>query len=194
MTHDRGTFANDANNKARDTSISSAESRLIVDAVDRIFLLEPQKHPLVALLTNVGKVPDGKGWTCSSLMKSSTGNPEFTWWEDYYGGRYAKVSGTVAVGDTTVNVVGAGSSSGAIFTGGDIVKNQRTGENFYVTSITSNALTVTRSLGTTAAAAMADGDGLFIVGNVNEENAGARNVNTTRSSKQSNYTLIEIWV
>lgn len=45
-----------------------------------------------------------------------------------------------------------------------------------------------RAFGTTAAAAGADGDSLFIVGNVNEENAGARNVNVTRSSKLSNYT------
>jgi len=34
---------------ARDTSVSSAEGRLIVDAVDKIFLLEPNKHPLVTL-------------------------------------------------------------------------------------------------------------------------------------------------
>ncbi|MCK9369582.1 DUF5309 domain-containing protein [Candidatus Dojkabacteria bacterium] len=47
-----------------------------------------------------------------------------------------------------------------------------------------------RAYGTTAAAAGADGDGLYIIGNVSEENSGARNVNTTRSSKQSNYTQI----
>jgi hypothetical protein len=37
---------------------------------------------------------------------------------------------------------------------------------------------------------MADGDELFLIGNVNEENSGARNVNTTRSAKQGNYTQI----
>lgn len=47
-----------------------------------------------------------------------------------------------------------------------------------------------RAYGTTAAAAGADGDGLYIIGNVNEENAGARNVNVTRSSKQTNLTQI----
>jgi len=45
-----------------------------------------------------------------------------------------------------------------------------------------------RAFGTTAAAAGADGDGLYIIGNVNEENSGARNVNTTRSAAQTNYT------
>ncbi|MFA6385940.1 MAG: hypothetical protein WCW29_04315 [Candidatus Paceibacterota bacterium] len=38
---------------ARDTSVSSAEGRLIVDVVDKINLLEPTQHPLTALLTNV---------------------------------------------------------------------------------------------------------------------------------------------
>jgi len=47
-----------------------------------------------------------------------------------------------------------------------------------------------RSFGSTAAAAGADGDGLYIIGNVNEENASARNVNTTRSTSESNYTQI----
>jgi len=37
---------------------------------------------------------------------------------------------------------------------------------------------------------MVDSDGLFIVGNVNEENSGSRNVNTTLSAPQSNYTQI----
>lgn len=45
-----------------------------------------------------------------------------------------------------------------------------------------------RSFGSTAAAAGADGDGLFIIGNTSEENSGARNVNTTRASAQTNYT------
>ncbi len=65
-----------AGNAARTSIESKAEERLIVDAVDRIFLLEPVKHPLVTLLTNVGKVWDGKAWKGSSLMKAPTGNPE----------------------------------------------------------------------------------------------------------------------
>ena len=51
-----------------------------------------------------------------------------------------------------------------------------------------------RGFGTTAEAALLDGDGLYIVGNVNEENSGARNVNTTRSTPESNYTSFENWV
>jgi len=72
-THDRGTVAA----APRTTAVSEAEGRLIVNVVDKIFLLEPSKHPLVTLLTNVGKVYDGKAWKGSGLLKQATGNPEF---------------------------------------------------------------------------------------------------------------------
>ena len=78
-THDQGVVTTVAGNAARTTAVSSSEGRLVVDVVDKIFLLEPNKTPLVTLLSNVGKVYDGKTWTGSSMMKSSTGNPEFKW-------------------------------------------------------------------------------------------------------------------
>lgn len=90
-----------------------------------------------------------------------------------------------------ITVDGAGTNSAYIFTVGDIVKNASTGENLLVAAITSGTvISCTRAFGTTAAAAGTDDDGLFIVGNVNAENAGARNVNMTRSSKETNYTQI----
>jgi hypothetical protein len=81
-THNQGNAITlTATNAGRDTSIASSEQRLIVDAVDKIFLLEPNKHPLVTLLTNVGKVYDGKAWKGSSMLKKPTGNPEFKWFK-----------------------------------------------------------------------------------------------------------------
>lgn len=190
-THDQGTVSVASGNAARTSAVSSAEGRLVVDAVDKIFLLEPNKHPLVTLMTNVGKVYDGKAWKGSSIMKASTGNPEFKWFEDVYGGRYAKVAAAYSASASAIDVTGAGSSPAHIFTVGDVVANARTGEHFLVTAITdTNTLAVTAAFGTTATAAGAAGDGLFIVGNVSEENSGARNANTTRSSNPSNYTQI----
>ena len=145
------------------------------------------------MLTNVGKVWDGKNWKGSGMMKRATGNPEFKWFEDVYGGRYARVSGTVSSAiNQNVTVTGAGSYSATIFTLGDIVKNARTGECFTVGTVTSPSTIVAaaRGFGSTAAAAMVDGDGLFIIGNANEENSGARNVNTTLTAPQTNYTQI----
>lgn len=115
--------------------------------------------------------------------------------EDFYGGRYAKIS-TVSgtTGALTLGVTGAGSSSGYIFTVGDVVKNARTGENFLVETVASaTSITVAaagRAFGTTAAATMLAGDGLYIIGNANEENGAARNVNATQSAAQTNYTQI----
>ena len=191
-THDRSTISNGlAGTGFRDTSVSDAEGRLIVDAVDKIFLLEPNKHPLVSLLTNVGKVWDGKAWTGQGLMKAPTGNPEFKWFEDVYGGKYARVAVTAAAAVTSIDVAGAGSNSAYIFTIGDVIRNARTGENFLVTAITDgNTIAVTESYGATAAAGVQAGDGLFIIGSVSAENTGARNTNTTRSAAQSNYTQI----
>jgi hypothetical protein len=127
-------------------------------------------------------------------MKRPTGNPEFKWFEDFYGGRYAKVSGTVSTGAQTITVTGAGTSSAYIFTVGDVVRNARTGENMVVATI-AGATTFTvvadgRGFGTTAEAAMVDGDELYIIGNVNGENTGARNVNMTQAAAESNYTQI----
>jgi len=186
-THDQGTVTT----TPRDTTVSVAEERMVVDAVDKIFLLEPNKHPLVTLLTNVGKVYDGKSWTGTGMQKASTGNPEFKWFEDYYGGRYARAATAQVASAGTCVVTGAGTSSAYIFTVGDVVRNSRTGENYLVTAIAdTETITITNSFGATAAAAIAAGDGLFIVGNVSAENTGARNVNTTRSAPQTNYTQI----
>jgi len=193
-THDRGTVTIDANNAARTTAVSSAEGRLIIDIVDKIFLLEPNKHPLVSLLTNVGKVYDGKSWKGSGMMKAATGNPEFKWLEDYYGGRYARVGAAYTTGAITMTVTGAGTSSANIFTAGDVIMNARTEERMLVDARASTTtLTIgstSRAFGTTAEAAGVAGDGIYIVGNVNEENANARNVNVTRSAAESNYTQI----
>ena len=59
-----------------------------------------------------------------------------------------------------------------------------------VTTVAATSIVVTRGFGTTAQGNGSAGDGLFIVGNANEENAGARNVNMTLSTPQDNYTQI----
>ena len=179
----------------RTTATSNTEGRIIVDAVNKVFLQQLNKHPFVSLLTAIGKVYDGKSWNGSSLMKSSTGNYEFKCFEDTYNGRYCKVSGTyVATVGVTITVTGAGTQPAYLFTIGDIIMNARTGERMEVATIASattiTVVTAGRSLGSTAALAGADGDGLYIIGNASEENATARNVNTTYIANRTNYTQI----
>lgn len=187
--HTRGIPAAAAGNGARTTATSLSEQRLVVDAVDKVFLLEPNKHPLVTLMNQV-RASDG-AYKGSRIMKASTGNPEFKWFEDVYGGRYAQVAAQALVAATSLDVKSAGASSAHIFTIGDIVRNSRTNENFIVTGITdTDTITIARAFGTVAAAQMEINDGLFIVGNASEENSGARNVNTTQTTPQTNYTQI----
>jgi len=188
-------IAGSTSSAVKTTKVGSDEGRLIVDAVDKIMLLEPNKHPLVSLLTSVGKVYDGKSWKGAGLLKASTGNPEFNWFEDFYGGRYATVNMGGGYNNTddpvTIDVDGAGIKSARIFTVGDVVKNAVSGENMIVASIADDdTITCTRAFGSTVATAGVDDDGLFIIGNVNEENAGARNVNMTQIAKKTNYTQI----
>lgn len=108
-----------------------------------------------------------------------------------YGGRYARAAKAESASAGSVDVTGAGANPAYIFTVGDIVRNARTSENMLVTAITDgNTLAVTNSFGATPAAAILAGDGLFIVGNASAENTGARNVNVTRSTPQTNYCQI----
>jgi len=189
-THDQGIITPTLGNAARTTATSAAEGRLVIDAVDKVYILEANKHPLVSLMNTV-KTSDG-AYKGSNPMKASTTNPEFRWFEDVYGGRYARAS--AASSNNDVFVTGAGPSSATIFTVGDTVKNARTGEVMLVTIVSASGdatrLTVTRGFGTTASTPIVSGDGLFIVGNASEENSGARNVNTTRVSSPTNFTQI----
>lgn len=66
----------------------------------------------------------------------------------------------------------------------------------YITAVNTatETITVVRSLGGTAAAAINDNDYVFLIGNVNEEGTTARTANTTQVSNAYNYTLSNIWV
>jgi hypothetical protein len=62
-----------------DTSVSKAEGRLVLDVVDKIFLLEPNMNPLTTFLLNVGKtVTDGSAGS-SGILSAACVNPEFSW-------------------------------------------------------------------------------------------------------------------
>lgn len=125
------------------------------------------------------------------MLKAVCTNDEFEVLEDVYGAKFAKVSGTVTNVATNILVAGAGSKSARIFTVGDVVLNNRTGERMVVTAIVDdNNITVIRQQGSTVAAAMVDSDSLFIIGNASAQGSGATNVNETKIFKTTNYTQI----
>lgn len=75
-THKQGTIAIASGNAARTSATASTEERLKVAADDKIYLLEPNKHSLVSLLTNVGKTFSNGSWKGAGMLKKSVGNPE----------------------------------------------------------------------------------------------------------------------
>lgn len=166
------------------------QARRIVDMDEKIFNLEPRKTPLVTLLTTMGKTAtDGSSYKGVGIAKKVTINPKFDWLEDQYGGRWSQInlSGGYNSGATDLVV-----DNSDIFTIGDIVKIPRTGETVLVTAnvTATETLTVTRSVGGTAAASINDNDYFFIIGNANEENAASRNANSTITTDSYNYTQI----
>jgi hypothetical protein len=152
------------------------QNRLVIDMSSDIGLLKPDDAALLSFL----KLAKNKSQTAS--------NPKFEWMEDGLAPRWDAVNNAagVASGVTTVDV-----DNGTYFSANDIVKVPRTGEVLLVTAIATNALTVVRGYGVTAAAALVDNDPLVIVGNVNEEFAGIRTMKTTGLTPMYNYT--QIW-
>lgn len=146
----------------------------VVDMDDVIYLLDPDKAPLVLLL--------------SQLKKKTAINPEYKWLEDELGPRWDQINngGGYASGDTSWIV-----DNGTYFRVGDVVLIPRTGEVVRIDTIVTNTLTVVeRSYGTTAAASLNDNEDLLIIGNVNEEGATLRTIKTTKKVPKTNYCQI----
>lgn len=150
----------------------TAERRKI-ERRDRIFLLEPNKNPLILLLKRISK--------------EVTGNPKYDWLE----------SEATPVIDQINN--GAGYASGATsmvvdngpyFFVNALVQVQRTSEIMRVTAVATNTLTVSRSWGATAAAALVDNDYLTILGNAVAEGANAPTSRMVKKVNNYNYCQI----
>jgi hypothetical protein len=153
--------------------------RMVIDMSTKIAELEPDKSPLITLTKKMKRI-------------RTVQNPEFDWMEQDLGARWDAInkSGGINASATTIEV-----DNGAYFRVGDIVKVPRTGEVLLVTALNPNSnnadeMTVVRSYGATAAAAIADDDPLVIIGNLNEEGARLRAIKQKEPVKKSNYTQI----
>lgn len=165
------------------------------DVSNEIFLLEPFNHPLITLLTNIGKVgKDGVSYKGSALLKQEATDPEFYHFEDVYGQRSTSVQTTISDTVTTSLVVAAG--TGQYFTAGDIIKvvtAAGTEEQMRVTAISTDTLTVTRGYdaGANKLSSIPGTTSLvYIVGNSSAEGEVSRNSNYTTKAKITNYCQI----
>jgi hypothetical protein len=156
----------------RDT-LDILSARRVVDIMDKIHLLEPDKTPLTILL--------------SKLRRSTAINPEYSWVEDVLMPKSATANGAHTSTDTAIALQ---SGEGSYFRAHDILKDTTSGEIMKVTSVASDTLTVTRSWGATAAASIADNDELLLLGNASAEGATRPTIKTTKTTKVLNYTQI----
>jgi hypothetical protein len=144
------------------------------DVKDTILLLEPNAAPITVIT--------------AKLASMKCINPKFEWYEDEllpdsdainFGSGYA-------AGATSMVV-----DNGTYFTVGDLIKVPRTAEVMQVTAVSTNTLTVTRSIGdTTDAAALVDDDPLFIIANALAQGSAKRNATSTKKTAVFNYCQI----
>lgn len=165
--------------------VSSNITGLKPDVSAELSLLDVNRYPLVAILTNAGRDPvTGVG---KSMKKRAVSNHEFQWYEKEY----------AAVSDAINNAAGYAASAtsvvvdnGGYFNLNDVVLVPRTGERMQVTAISSNTLTVTRSIGSTAAAALVDDDPLFLIGSAFGQGSDSAQASYDQKVNKTNYTQI----
>jgi len=149
------------------------QDKRVIEMRDKVFLLEPSAAPLT-LFTNKAR-------------REEVRNPEFKWLEQEVIPHKDAVNASAGytAGDVALTV-----DNGAYFRDNFLVQVQRTHEVMKVTSVVGNKITVTRSWGGTAAAALVDNDALSILGPIAEEGASAETSWSSQSATQSNYTEI----
>lgn len=159
---------------ARGTS-SVVSTRRQYDVSDKLWLVDPD----YAVMTFFAR----------KLNKTKTIDPEYRWFDKAQPTRYDSVNYSTGYTSGATEIVVADSD---VFRVQDIVLDVDTGEVLQVSGITSGSdtLTVTRSVGATAATTISDADTLVILGNANAENADVGTARTTQATKRSNYTQI----
>ena len=166
------------------TSIPVAENTYNVPSTRRVIDINKSiayVNPDVAQLTLV-------------LMRAKNGtrtvtNPEFKWIEkDMLPTRYDQVNGGHTTGDTVIAV-----DNGARWQAGDLAKRVLGGEVMRIESVSSNNLTVTRSVGGTSgtdASTIADNEDLFKIGTSFAEGADVGVPRSHEETYPANYTEI----
>ena len=147
-------------------------NRQVIDISKTIHLLEPSSYPLTTFLNSLDKVAPAH-------------NPTVRWTEDELEPRTDLANGAIAA-----NIAALVVDNGGHWRVGDIGHVPRTGENFRVTVVAANTLTITRSWGATAAANIVDDEPLWNLGPAQREGDTSRALLSTLEVEQSNRTQI----
>jgi len=161
---------------------------LRVDVASQLALLDVNRYPLLALLTNSGKDYLGNK-IGGPIKKKAAINPKFTWWEDKYGEVWDAINCVAGYEAGITDIV---VDNSAYFTKHDVVLVPRTAERMLVTNVATDTetLTVVRGIDGTGTAALVDDDPLVIVGSASLEGSKARDVNSTLAAEKFNYCQI----
>lgn len=162
------------------------------DLADVISLLDAERYPLLAIITNAGKDPSTKQG--KSLKKKETTDPEFKWFEDKFGAREDIVASDQGAAATLAV------TNGGYFSIGDVIlvvkstqaTGNPTGEVLLVTGVATNTLTVVRQIGdgSSGGGLLKQNDIVWIIGNANEEGGDLRAIKATTVADLVNYCQI----
>jgi hypothetical protein len=154
------------------TTTNVLSDQLAIDLGDRISLLEPSAQPLAVFSRRA--------------RKERTVASTFSWLEESSKARFDAINNGAGYASGITEVV---VDNGAYFAQWDTVLISRTGEMVRVDGVAGNTLTVTRGVGSTAAA-INDNDELIILGSAQPENDTSKPARSDVPSKISNYTQI----
>jgi uncharacterized protein DUF5309 len=153
------------------TTTNVSSDQLAIDLGDRIKLLDAEVNPL-AIFTKRAR-------------NSKTVATKFGWLEESNKARFDTVNGAVA-GTTATSIV---ATNGSYYQQWDQILITRTGEQMRVDGVAGNTLTVTRGIGSTAAALL-NLDEIYIIGSAQPENDTSKPARSDVPAKVTNYTQI----
>lgn len=159
------------------------------DVADVVSLLDVERYPLLAILTNAGKDPVSKQG--KALKKKETTDPEFKWFEDTFGAReYTAATGQTDKDVSAVFTVAVTTGNGANFQAGDVIFIPAHKITAEVSSVSTDTLTCTADLGGTTGTLDLSSDEIWIIGNANQEGAGLRAIKGTTATEKTGYCQI----
>lgn len=125
----------------------------------------------------------------NKLPSRAANQVKCNWLEDEYMPiRSTLASGSITAAGQTAISVAAG--EGAYFRVNDVLYVEDSGEKLLITGITTDALTVTRSIGGVAATTAASGTGVVLVGNASPQGADTGTLKATKRVLGYNYSEI----
>jgi hypothetical protein len=156
------------------STVNIASAQRKIDMAQEILMLEPDSSPLTVITKNISK--------------KSTKDPKFQWMEDELEPRFDMVNNGAGYASGATSIV---VDNGAYFRVQHVVYVPRTGESMLVTAVntSTNTLTVTRGVGSTAAA-LVDNDELLITSTAQPEGDASLTARSRNPVAVYNYTQI----